>query len=102
MTRSRIRRLLILGALWLALAPLRPDPSPCLAQGPPQVTSMGGAEGGLDAAEARRLTFLFWAYVAIWALLAAYLVSLGVRLRAVRREIDRMRRRHEGEPPPGR
>jgi CcmD family protein len=53
----------------------------------------------LSPVEARRLRFLFWAYAAIWTLLAAYLVSLGLRLRAVRAELGRVRARLEAAGP---
>ena len=53
----------------------------------------------LSPVEARRLRFLFWAYAAIWTLLAAYLVSLGLRLRAVRAELGRVRTRLEAARP---
>lgn len=35
--------------------------------------------------------YLFWAYNIIWVLMAGYLVFLGVRLRRIQREIDRLR-----------
>ena len=54
----------------------------------------------LGPVEARRLRFLFWAYAAIWGLLGAYLISLGLRLRAVRTELGRVRDRLE-RPRPG-
>lgn len=36
--------------------------------------------------------FLFWAYNTVWALLAGYLVFLGLRLRQVGRRLDRLER----------
>ncbi len=51
--------------------------------------------GGLDPTEARRLRFLFWAYTAIWILLAAYLLSLSLRLRAIQLELRRTTERLE-------
>jgi len=35
--------------------------------------------------------YLFWAYNLIWALITAYLLSLGVRQRRIRKEIDRLK-----------
>jgi CcmD family protein len=51
--------------------------------------SMTG-QAGISAMEERRLQHLFWAYNAIWLLLGAYVVSLGVRLRSVNRELARI------------
>ncbi len=34
--------------------------------------------------------FLFWAYNIIWILFAGYLVTLGVRQRSIRKEIQRL------------
>lgn len=47
----------------------------------------------VSAVEERRLQHLFWAYNAIWLLLGSYLVSLGVRLRTVNRELARLEER---------
>lgn len=47
----------------------------------------------VSAVEERRLRHLFWAYNAIWLLLGIYVLSLGVRLRSVNRELARMERR---------
>jgi len=35
--------------------------------------------------------YLFWAYNIIWALITAYLLTLGFRQRRLRRLIDRLR-----------
>lgn len=35
--------------------------------------------------------YLFGAYAIIWTLIAGYLLSLGVRMRRIQREIDRLR-----------
>ncbi len=51
------------------------------------------AQDGVSAVEDRRLRHLFWAYNAIWLLLGTYLVSLGVRLRSVNRELARLEHR---------
>jgi CcmD family protein len=61
----------------------------------PAETEEGGESRatGISAAEERRLTHLFWAYNVIWILLGVYVVSLGVRLRTVRRELNRMEER---------
>ena len=56
------------------------------------VTSMKTGDG-LSDLEERRLKFLFWAYMAIWALMSIYLVSISLRLRSVGRELRRMRER---------
>ncbi len=40
----------------------------------------------------QNLGYLFWAYVSVWALLAAYLVHMANRMRRLRREIDDLRR----------
>ena len=44
----------------------------------------------VSAVEQRRLQHLFWAYNAIWILLGVYVVSLGVRLRSLNRELARL------------
>lgn len=36
--------------------------------------------------------FLFWAYNVIWILICGYLLTLGVRLRRIEKQIDRLRR----------
>lgn len=93
---SRLSRLLALAALLLVLPAVMPGLPAAHAQpSGSQVTTM--AEGdALAAVEERRLRFLFWAYAVIWILMAAYLVSLGVRIRAIRQELDRMRERLSG------
>ena len=35
--------------------------------------------------------YLFWAYAIIWTLIAGYLISLGVRMRRIQRQIDSLR-----------
>lgn len=45
----------------------------------------------------RSYAFLFWAYTAIWLMLAAYLAWLGVRLGRVGRRLDGLERRLERE-----
>ncbi len=35
--------------------------------------------------------YLFWAYAIIWALMGGYLMLLGARLRAVRRQLDQLK-----------
>jgi CcmD family protein len=74
-------------------------PGAVVAAQPPQggEDSLGAAQpaGGLSAVEERRLRFLFWAYVVIWALLAVFLVSLWLRLNSVHRELGQLRARLE-------
>ena len=74
-----------------AAAALRSDPE--------QVTSMSGSTS-INPLEERRLRFLFWGYAAIWGLLAAYIVSLGLRLRGVSKDLERMRQRLGASRPP--
>ena len=80
-----------------------PNPAPVAVAAAQAGSDMQG-EGGLDPIEARRLRFLFWAYTVIWIILAAYLLTLSVRLRAVREELGRVRSRVEasGTPPASR
>ncbi|MGD8376860.1 MAG: CcmD family protein [Acidobacteriota bacterium] len=93
---SRLSRTLALAALLLVLPLVMPDLPAVHAQpSGSQLNTM--AEGdALAAVEERRLRFLFWAYAVIWILMAAYLVSLGIRIRSVRQELDRMRERLSG------
>ena len=35
--------------------------------------------------------YLFWAYAIIWTLMAGYLISLGVRMRRIQRQIERLK-----------
>ena len=41
----------------------------------------------------KNLNFLFWAYTFIWIILAAYLVSLSVRLRSLSSQVRRLKAR---------
>ncbi|PYQ14877.1 MAG: CcmD family protein [Acidobacteria bacterium] len=41
----------------------------------------------------KNLNYLFWAYTLIWILLAVYLLSLSVRLRAVASQLRRLKSR---------
>ncbi len=43
-------------------------------------------------AELRNLQFLFYGFAAAWAVLAIYLIVLTQRNRAIRRELERVRR----------
>ena len=91
-------RLLAMAALLLLLPALLPGTPAVHAQSSdPRITSMAEGEA-LAAVEERRLRFLFWAYAVIWILMAVYMVSLGVRLRGVRQELDRMRDRMSSGP----
>ena len=99
--RTTMRTLLclaLLAALHLgpALGVARAEPSPApVAIAAAQASPDMQAEDGLDPIEARRLRFLFWAYTVIWIILATYLLTLSVRLRAVREELRRVRSRVE-------
>ena len=86
-----LRVLLLVGVTLLVCAPAW-----CAAE--PGATTMA-IDPSLSPVEARRLRFLFWAYAAIWVLLGGYLISLGLRLRAVRAEIGRVRARLDGARP---
>jgi CcmD family protein len=72
-----------------ALSPARCAPAPAAQAGQDSMT----AQDGVSAVEERRLQHLFWAYNAIWLLLGTYVVSLGVRLRSVKRELARLEHR---------
>lgn len=48
--------------------------------------------------EVRNLSFLFFAYGVIWALLFLYLWSISRRNRDLRREVDEMKKLHSPEP----
>jgi CcmD family protein len=41
----------------------------------------------------KNLHYLFWAYTLIWIILAAYLVSLSVRLRSISSQVRRLKAR---------
>lgn len=91
------RALLTLAVLLAVLLPCAVAPAAAAAGDDQETTSLSGA-GGLQPAEARRLKFLFWGYTAFWLLLAAYIVTIAVRLRGVRREIERLRDRMSAGP----
>ena len=48
----------------------------------------------------KNMNYLFWAYTLIWIVLAGYLLSLSIRLRAVTSQLRRIKSRlpagHEG------
>jgi CcmD family protein len=48
----------------------------------------------------KNLNYLFWAYTLIWIVLAGYLFSLSIRLKAVAAQVRRLKARlpggHEG------
>jgi CcmD family protein len=44
----------------------------------------------------RNYAFLFWGYTTVWVGIVAYLVFLGLRLRATRRRIERLERDGRG------
>ncbi len=48
----------------------------------------------------KNLNYLFWAYTLVWIVLAAYLLSLSIRLKAISSQLRRMKSRlpggHEG------
>lgn len=46
----------------------------------------------------KNLNFLFWGYTFIWIILAAYLVSLSVRLRSLSSQVRRLKARLLPEP----
>lgn len=41
----------------------------------------------------KNLNYLFWAYTLIWIVLAGYLLSLSVRLRALSSQVRRLKAR---------
>jgi CcmD family protein len=91
---SRMSQSIHLGMIFILLLTAWPA-SPAAAapqSGSEQITSMSGSSS-INPVEARRLRFLFWGYAAIWGLLALYIVSLGVRLRGVSKDLERMRQR---------
>lgn len=49
----------------------------------------------------KNLSYLFWAYTLIWIILAAYLISLSVRLRSLASQVRRLRARLAPEEKPG-
>jgi CcmD family protein len=44
----------------------------------------------------KNLNYLFWAYTLIWIALAAYLLTLSLRLRAVSSQLRRLKSRLPG------
>jgi len=48
----------------------------------------------------KNLNYLFWAYTLIWVVLAGYLLSLSIRLKAMASQVRRLKARlpggHEG------
>lgn len=48
--------------------------------------------------EVRNLSFLFFAYGVIWALLFLYLWTISRRNRDLRREVDELKKHHPIEP----
>jgi len=49
----------------------------------------------------KNLNYLFWAYTLIWITLAAYLLSLSVRLRSLSSQVRRLKARLAPEEKPG-
>jgi CcmD family protein len=43
----------------------------------------------------REFQFVFYGLLAVWVILAAYVVSIGLRERKLRQELDRVRRMME-------
>ena len=79
----------VLLVLPLAISPARSAPAPGAQEGQDSMK----ADARVSAVEERRLQHLFWAYNVIWLLLGTYMVSLGVRLRSVNRELARLEHR---------
>ena len=44
----------------------------------------------------KNLNYLFWAYTLIWIVLAGYLLSLSIRLRAITSQLRRLKSRVPG------
>lgn len=44
----------------------------------------------------KNLNYLFWAYTLIWVVLAGYLLSLSLRLRAIASQLRRLKSRLPG------
>ena len=85
----------VLLVLPVAISPARSAPAPAAQAGQDSMT----AHDRLSAVEERRLQHLFWAYNAIWLLLGTYVISLGVRLRSVHRELARLEHRLQQASP---
>ena len=49
----------------------------------------------------KNLHYLFWAYTLIWIILAAYLLSLSLRLRSISSQLRRLKTRLGGEEKAG-
>ena len=49
----------------------------------------------------KNLQYLFWAYTLVWIILAAYLVSLSVRLRSISSQVRRLKARLGSEEKAG-
>ena len=45
----------------------------------------------------KNLNYLFWAYTLIWIVLAAYLLSLSIRLRSIASQVRRLKTRLSGK-----
>jgi CcmD family protein len=74
-----------------------PDPAPVLAflaamQDAP-VTRFAAEAAADPEANVRRFRFLIGAFVAVWTILAAYLLTLSVRLRRLSRQVRRLKER---------
>ena len=41
--------------------------------------------------DTRNFTYMFYGFLAVWMILCAYVVSLAVRERKIRRELDRLK-----------
>ena len=50
--------------------------------------------------ELKNLDYLFWAYTLIWIILAAYLISLSLRLRSLSSQVRRLKARLVPEEKP--
>ena len=44
----------------------------------------------------REFQFVFYGFAAVWLIVAVYVVSMGLRQRKLREELDRVRRMVEG------
>ena len=44
----------------------------------------------------KNMNYLFWAYTLIWIVLAGYILSLSIRLKAISSQIRRMKSRLPG------
>ncbi len=80
---------LFLATVVLLVLPVAVSPAPAAQTGQDSMTALDR----VSAVEERRLQHLFWAYNAIWLLIGTYVVSLGLRLRSVKRELARLEHR---------